>query len=77
MYKPSYRLGDMSTKSPCYGCHDRYILCHSNCSKYVEFRNEVIAYNARLYKANRLEDDLCNTPGYAQRRMMRIKSKRR
>lgn len=77
MYKPSYRLGDKSPKSPCYGCHDRYILCHSNCSKYVEFRNEVIAYNVRLYKARSLEDDLYNTPGHAKRQIRRIKSKSR
>lgn len=70
MYKPSYRLVDTGPTSPCYDCHDRHMLCHSDCSKYAEFRGEVNAYNAKLYKARNLEDDLYNT-------IMRKKSKRR
>lgn len=77
MYKPSYRLGDKSPKSPCYGCNDRHMLCHSDCSRYEEFRGEVDAYNARLYKIIGLEDDLYNTPGHAKRQIRGIKSKSR
>ena len=25
--------------SPCYGCEDRYVGCHSKCGKYIDFQS--------------------------------------
>ena len=30
-----------ASQSPCYGCHDRYALCHTECGKYKAWRAEL------------------------------------
>lgn len=32
-------------ESPCLGCNERVISCHSNCIKYIDFRQRLDAYN--------------------------------
>lgn len=27
-------------KTPCYNCNDRKLRCHSDCKRYLEFKNE-------------------------------------
>lgn len=27
------------TTSPCYGCEDRFVGCHAECSRYIEFQD--------------------------------------
>lgn len=27
--------------SPCMNCYERHVACHSSCSKYAEFKNEL------------------------------------
>ena len=42
--------------SPCYGCGDRHINCHSTCDTYIEWKrgvdkeNEIIRRNKEKYK---------------------------
>lgn len=51
------------TQSPCYDCKDRHLLCHSDCSKYAAFRNEIDEYNNTRYKLKAVNDDVYSTPG--------------
>lgn len=51
------------TKAPCYGCKDRHLLCHSDCAKYAEFRDEIDEYNDTRYKLKAVNDDVYSTPG--------------
>lgn len=30
-----------NTNNPCYKCEDRQALCHSNCEKYLAFREQL------------------------------------
>lgn len=42
-------------KTPCRDCKDRVVGCHSVCDRYMEWKKEVEAYNAKVYaekKAN-------------------------
>ena len=32
-----------ASQSPCYGCRDRYALCHIDCAKYKAWRAELVA----------------------------------
>ena len=34
--------------SPCLGCIERVIGCHSNCIKYIDFRQRLEAYNKEV-----------------------------
>ena len=44
----SQRKGD----TPCFGCGDRQLGCHSKCEKYKEFQ----ARNAKIRKRNQLDN---------------------
>ena len=35
----------MKPQSPCYGCDERVIGCHSECDLYLEFRRALDRYN--------------------------------
>ncbi len=38
-------------KSPCLGCKDRFIGCHSKCDKYIKYRNEYDKLNKKEFMA--------------------------
>lgn len=40
-------------KSPCYGCEDRKVGCHSVCDKYIQFHEARIAESKHLYFTNK------------------------
>lgn len=35
---------------PCKDCTDRYVGCHSNCSKYKDWKSECVAQNIEINK---------------------------
>lgn len=37
----------MGVKSPCYGCTERKVGCHSNCDTYLDFQQKVKEQNAK------------------------------
>ena len=36
-----YGYSDKDNKPPCYKCVDRKANCHSNCERYIEWKNEL------------------------------------
>lgn len=43
--------------APCKGCTSRYVGCHSECDKYIEFRKALDEENAERYHAKQLYMD--------------------
>lgn len=41
--------------APCKDCPDRYVGCHSKCTKYKEFRSNLDNLNNKLKEAKRLQ----------------------
>lgn len=39
--------------SPCYGCEDRHVLCHSKCTLYAQYKSNVEATNLKIKKNKR------------------------
>lgn len=37
----TYGYGHTKNKPPCYQCMNREVGCHSNCEKYMEWKNEL------------------------------------
>ena len=40
----------MPVSSPCKGCSDKCMGCHSDCEKYLSFREELDEYNEAIRK---------------------------
>ena len=45
----------MKPKSPCLGCEDRVLYCHSNCEKYIEFKEALMKRSNDIYKAKEID----------------------
>lgn len=41
-------------QSPCFKCPDRHFKCHSSCSRYIAFREELDIYNYRVFQEKEL-----------------------
>lgn len=41
-------------RSPCYGCGDRHLLCHTTCEDYLDFRKMADDFNAEQLKQNQI-----------------------
>ena len=61
-------------QSPCKGCENRYVGCHSNCDDYLEFRGKTDEMAKRIYEKNRDRDLYM---GYRKECSMKIQEKRR
>lgn len=46
-------------KSPCYGCQNRTVTCHSDCEKYLEYRNECDRIRLEKMKRYDFKDYIC------------------
>ena len=44
------QLYDDKPHAPCLGCDDRILGCHSTCKRYLDFREELEAHNAKVRK---------------------------
>ena len=44
--------------SPCKNCTDRVLSCHSNCTKYAEWKNEVDEYKKTITQGKLLQREL-------------------
>ena len=38
-----------NAKTPCRGCEDRILGCHSTCQKYIDWKKKVQEYNDKMY----------------------------
>ena len=43
-------------KTPCYGCTERRVGCHSSCEKYAQYRAWVDKKHEEEYKIKAMED---------------------
>lgn len=46
-------------ESPCYKCADRYLGCHSKCSKYIEFNKFREGIREKTLEKSRFADYVC------------------
>lgn len=46
--------------SPCRGCQNRKLLCHSDCSKYINFKDELGRQKESILKQKSLNCACCN-----------------
>ena len=50
-----FRKGTRRVESPCLGCNDRIVSCHSNCNKYVEYRQTLKSKADMAYSENPID----------------------
>lgn len=59
---------------PCKGCKERHMHCHSECSKYKEFRAELDRQNDETWKK---KQEVYRANGYKSEARERMKTRRR
>lgn len=45
-------------QSPCKGCPDRHLLCHSTCEKFLEYRKKYLKEKERIFKEDALDKSI-------------------
>lgn len=60
----------MKRRPPCKGCEDRFIGCHTECSRFAAYREKVDQEKAAILKEKEKEADLL---GYYAERKARTK----
>lgn len=62
--------------SPCKDCPDRYLGCHSECEKYIEFQKSRAEEKARMYEQRLADHEFYQSRRYSMMRAVQAKGQK-